>query len=636
MEKITIIFQDGSKREYDRGVTVREVISDIGEQQKALVAKVNGKLVDLSYPIHDDVKLNVVTFLDEEGKDVYRHSTSHIMAQAVKDLFPDVKLGIGPSIKDGFYYDFDKVEPFSESDLERIEERMREIIKDDLSFERIEMKKEEAKEMLLKNGDIYKLELLEELPTEEVTFYKQGNFIDLCKGPHIPSTGHINAFRLTSIAGAYWRGDERNRMLNRIYGTSFEEEDDLLNYLCKLEEAKKRDHRRLGRRLEIFNTYEEAGGGLIFYHPDGEVIRSEICSLLKKEHRKRGYLEVTTPHIAKIDLWRKSGHCEFYKENMYFINKEGEEYVLKPMNCPGHILIYQSERRSYKELPIRYFELGTVYRYERSGVLHGLLRVRGFTQDDAHIFCIQDQLKDEIRGVIEFAFYMLKIFGFSRYEIYLSTRPEKYVGTEEIWEKATSALSSALEEMGLDYAIDEGAGVFYGPKIDIKLKDALDRSWQGPTIQVDFNLPSRFNVIYIGADGKEHRPVMIHRVVLGSLERFIGTLIEHYGGTFPTWLAPTQAVIMTLASRHEEYARRIQSYLIEGNIRCSVDSRPEKLSFKIREAQLKKIPYMLIVGDREIETETVAIRKRDGKDLGRMELSRLREDITTEINEKII
>lgn len=635
MEKITIAFQDGSKREYDRGVTVGEIISDIGKQ-RALVAKVDGRLVDLSFSIQDDVELDVVTFLDEEGKDVYRHSTSHIMAQAVKDLFPDVKLGIGPSIRDGFYYDFDKVEPFSESDLERIEERMKEIIKDDLVFERIEMGKEEAREVLSKNGDIYKLELLEGFPAEGVTFYKQGDFIDLCRGPHIPSTGYISTFRLTSIAGAYWRGDEQRRMLNRIYGTSFEKEDDLSHYLYRLEEAKKRDHRRLGRKLEIFNTYEEAGGGLIFYHPDGEVVRSEICDLLRKEHRKRDYLEVTTPHIAKIDLWKQSGHCEFYQENMYFINKEGEEYVLKPMNCPGHILIYQSAIRSYKELPIRYFELGTVYRYERSGVLHGLLRVRGFTQDDAHIFCTQDQLKNEIGGVIEFVFYMLKIFGFSEYDIYLSTRPENYVGTSEDWEKATSLLQETLEGYNLPYSIDEGAGVFYGPKLDIKLRDALDRSWQGPTIQVDFNLPQRFNVIYTGSDGKEHQPVMIHRVVLGSLERFIGALIEHYGGAFPTWLASTQVVVMTLASRHEEYARRVRSYLIEEDIRCSIDSRQEKLSFKIREAQLKKVPYMLIVGDKEMDTETVAIRKRNGEDLGRMELSRFRGDITTEIKSKII
>jgi threonyl-tRNA synthetase len=571
-----------------------------------------------------------------EDLQIYRHSTAHIMAQAVCELYLGTKLGIGPAIEDGFYYDFDLPSNISPEELPKIEKKMKEIIKANLPFEKKIMSKDEAKDFFQQKGQIYKVELLDEIEDDEVTLYQQGNFIDLCRGPHIPSTGLIKAFKLTSIAGAYWRGNEKNPMLTRIYGTAFEKKENLDEYLFKLEEAKRRDHRKVGKELKIFNIYEEVGPGLIYYHPKGTIIREEICAFLRQEHAKRDYLEVVTPHIAKIDLWQTSGHCEYYKENMFFMEVEEHPYVLKPMNCPGHILIYKSQTRSYKELPIRYFELGTVYRYERSGVLHGLLRVRGFTQDDAHIFCRQDQLKDEICGVINFAKDMLKIFGFKEYEIYLSTRPEKYVGTEDIWDDATDALASALKNEGLDYAIDEGEGVFYGPKIDIKLKDALGRAWQGPTIQVDFNLPQRFDVTYVGSDGKEYQPVMIHRVVLGSLERFLGALIEHYAGAFPAWLSPVQVMIITVAERHTSYAEKINDQLLKEGIRAKLDKRNEKVGFKIREAEtLHKVPYMLIIGDKEIEAEKVAVRKRAKGDLGQLSLPEFIHNLTKEINEKI-
>ncbi|MFH1561915.1 MAG: threonine--tRNA ligase [Nitrospirota bacterium] len=572
---------------------------------------------------------------------ISRHSTAHIMAQAVCALYQGTKLGIGPAIEEGFYYDFDLPSPISPDDLPGIETKMEEIIKAKLPFKKVMMRREEAKEFFQNKGEIYKVELLDKIEDDEVSLYQQDEFIDLCRGPHVDSTGVIKAFKLISIAGAYWRGNEKNPMLTRIYGTAFETKEELEQYLFRLEEAKRRDHRKIGKELKIFDIYEEVGPGLIYYHPKGTIIREEICAFLRKEHAKRDYLEVITPHIAKIDLWQISGHCDYYKENMFFMEVEDQSYVLKPMNCPGHILIYKSQTRSYKELPIRYFELGTVYRYERSGVLHGLLRVRGFTQDDAHIFCRADQLKDEICGVIEFASQMLKTFGFKEYDVYLSTRPEKYVGTEEIWNEATSALATALENKGLNYTIDEGEGVFYGPKIDIKLRDALGRAWQGPTIQVDFNLPQRFNVTYVGTDGNEHQPVMIHRVVLGSLERFLGALIEHYAGAFPVWLSPIQVMIMTIADRHIPYAEKVEKQLLEKGIRVKLDSRNEKVGFKIREAEtLHKVPYMFIIGDKEeaclaVETEKVSVRKRGSGDLGQLLLKEVMDNLIKEINEKI-
>lgn len=571
-------------------------------------------------------------FETEEDKDIYRHSTSHVMAQAVLELFPGTKLGIGPSIKDGFYYDFDLPVPISEDDLPRIEEKMAEIIGQDSLFEKYSITKDEANS-LFKDAP-YKLELLKEIEDDKVTIYRQGSFVDLCRGPHLPSTGHIKAFKLISIAGAYWRGDEKRPMLTRIYGTSFPTREPLEEYLHRLEQARRRDHRRLGRELGLFNIYEEAGPGLIYYHPYGTILREEISKLLKREHQKRGYLEVVTPHIAKMDLWRTSGHCEFYRENMFFMEVEGSGYVLKPMNCPGHILIYQSRTRSYREMPLRLFELGTVYRYERSGVLHGLLRVRGFTQDDAHIFCQREKLQEEITKVIDFALDMLSLFGFKKYEVYLSTRPEKFVGIPQKWDEAISSLKGALEEHDLLYAIDEGEGVFYGPKIDIKLKDTLGRAWQGPTIQVDFNLPDQFDISYIGPDGARHQPVMIHRVVLGSLERFIGALIEHFSGAFPTWLAPVQILIVPIADRHLPYAKRVEGDLLGREIRVEIDSRNEKIGLKIREGELRKIPYLLIIGDKEAQNQTIALRKRGKGDLGEVRLSDFIEELTRETTKR--
>ena len=552
-----------------------------------------------------------IDFGTKEGRDIYRHSTSHVMAQAVLELFAGTKLGIGPSIQDGFYYDFDLPDSISDDDLPKIEKRMQEIIKQDLPFEKSFISREEARDLF---KDVpYKLELLEKIEDEQATLYRQGDFVDLCRGPHLLSTGCIKAFKLTSLAGAYWRGDERRPMLTRIYGTSFPAQEELDEHLRRLEEAKRRDHRKLGPELGLFRIYEEAGAGLIYYLPKGTTLRKIITSFLSEEHLRRGYQEVTIPHIAKEELWQRSGHTEYYRENMYFVEVEKKSYVLKPMNCPGHILIYQTQIRSYKEMPIRYFELGTVYRHERSGVLHGLLRVRGFTQDDAHIFCRPDQLSDEIEKAIGFALDMLSLFGFSEFEVYLSTRPEKFTGSLENWERAETALKEGLLSLGLNYEIDPGEGVFYGPKIDIKLKDALGRSWQGPTIQVDFNLPERFDVAYIGEDGKPHRPVMIHRVVLGSLERFMGALIEHYGGAFPVWLAPVQVVVLTIADRQIDYARGIYDKLFESGIRVETDFTNEKVSAKILKAQMQKIPYMLIIGDKEIERETVNLRSREGE-----------------------
>jgi threonyl-tRNA synthetase len=558
------------------------------------------------------------------------------MAQAVLMLFPSTKFGIGPAISDGFYYDFDLPVPISPEHLSEIEKKMQSIIKDNLVFEQTMMEKSKAIDFFLKKGERYKVEIIQDIPDNEVSIYQQGDFIDLCRGPHIKSTGMVKAFKLLSIAGAYWRGDEKNSMLARIYGTAFETKEELEKYLYQIEEAKKRDHRKLGKELGIFQIYDEAGPGLIYYHPKGAIVREEICRFLRLEHAKREYLEVVTPNIARVDLWKTSGHYDFYRENMYFMNVDNMEYVLKPMNCPGHILIYKSHTKSYRDLPLRLFELGTVYRHERSGVLHGLLRVRGFTQDDAHIFCRKEQLKDEIEQVLEFIINTLVSFGFKEYEIYLSTRPEKYTGSDEIWDMATSALEMSLKEKGLPYKIDPGEGVFYGPKIDIKLKDALSRTWQGPTIQVDFNLPERFNVTYVGQDGKEHQPVMIHRVVLGSLERFMGALIEHYAGAFPVWLSPTQVLVATITEKHKQYGEYIQNQLRANQIRTDIDLRNEKIGFKIREAQIQKLPYVIIIGDNEEQNKTISVRKRGGKDLGQMTIEDFVSIVSTEIREKKI
>jgi threonyl-tRNA synthetase len=564
-----------------------------------------------------------------------RHSTSHILAAAVQELYPGAKLGIGPAIEDGFYYDFDIPNTtLTLEDLPKIEEKMQEIIKKDEPFERQEVVKEEALKLFEKRKEKYKVELIKGIPDEKVFIYKTGKFTDLCRGPHIKSTGEAGAFKLLTVAGAYWRGVEQNPMLTRVYGTAFEKEEELKTHITKLEEALKRDHRKLGRELDLFNIYhEEAGPGLVYYHPRGARLRLLIEDFLRREHIKRGYQFVITPHIARGNLWKTSGHSGYYRENMYFMEIDKQEYVLKPMNCPGHILIYQSKLHSYRDLPVRFFELGTVYRYERSGVLHGLLRVRGFTQDDAHIFCTPESLEEEIIKVIDFAFEMLKTFGFE-WEVDLSTRPEKYAGTEENWKHATQALISALKQKGINYKIDEGAGVFYGPKIDVKMKDALGRPWQGPTIQVDFNLPERFDLNYIAEDGSKKRPVMIHRVVLGSMERFLGALIEHYGGAFPLWISPVQVMLLPIADRHAAYANQVAEQLLSQDIRVEVDNRREKINLKIREAQLQKIPYMLIVGDKEQQQSTVAVRSRSGGDLGVSDLKNFLEKLKKEIDSR--
>jgi threonyl-tRNA synthetase len=565
-----------------------------------------------------------------------RHSCSHIMAQAVKELWPEVKLGIGPSIEDGFYYDFDKKEPFTDEDLVHIEQKMQEIISKDEPFIREELTKKEAADLFKKLKEPYKAELIQEIPDEKVSIYKTGSdFLDLCRGPHINSTGEIKAFKLLSVAGAYWHGIETNPMLQRIYGTCFLTQKELDEHLKNLEEAKKRDHRKLGPGLEFFDIYyEEAGAGLVFYHPKGALLRTIIENYEKQEHLKRGYQLVITPHIMDASLWKTSGHYDYYKENMYTFKIENKEFVLKPMNCPGHILIYKSKNRSYRELPLRFFELGTVYRHEKAGVLHGLLRVRGFTQDDAHIFCLPEQLQDEIQGIIDFVFDTMKVFGFNDTGIELSTRPEKFIGSEEDWERATRALEDSLKAKGLTYDINVGEGAFYGPKIDIKLKDALKRKWQCATIQCDFALPKRFNLGFVDSEGKVQQPIMLHRVLLGSLERFIGALLEHYNGELPLWLAPTQVLVVPIKDSLLEYALKIKKSLEGDLIRVDTDSRNETLDKRIRNAELNKIPYCLVVGEREAKSGTVSVRKKGKGDIATMSTEEFIKKIKEEIDNK--
>lgn len=602
----------------------------------ALGAKINNKLYDLSYIPEDNSEVLILDWDSVEGKEIYRHTTSHILANAVKELFPDVKLGIGPAIEDGFYYDFYKKDPFTKEDLDRIEKKMQEIIERDLPLDRIELSKDEAKKLLKDLGEDFKIELLEEIPEDEViTFYKQGDFIDLCKGPHLPSTGKIKYFKLLNISGAYWRGNEKNPMFQRIYGTSFLTKEELDEFLKNREEALKRDHRRLGKELNLFFIFEEAGPGLIFYPPKGAIIRYIIEEFERKEHLKRGYLPVITPHIMKIDLWKKSGHLDNFRENMFFLEIEEQEYAIKPMNCPGHILIYNSFVHSYKELPIRFFEMGTVYRYERSGVLYGLQRVRGFTQDDAHIFCTSEQLENEIKEILDFAFFMLNSFGLKDFDITLSTRPERYIGSDEIWEKATLSLKNALEFLGVEYKIAEGEGAFYGPKIDIGLKSLYGKSWQGPTIQVDFNLPERFDLTYDAPDGTKKRPVMIHRTLLGSMERFLGVLIEHYAGRFPLWLSPIQIIILPIADRHKNYAMELADILKREEFRVEIDLDQASLNYKIRRAITQKIPYLFIIGDREMNERKISIRKHD-KDLGVFSIDEIIKILKEEVEKRLV
>ncbi len=584
---------------------------------RVIAVKVNGQARDLSSPIEERSYLEPIFIDTEEGTEILRHSTSHVMAMAVQELFPGVKVTIGPAIQDGFYYDFDYERPFREDDLPKIEEKMNEIIKTNLPFVRKEMASQEAIDFFKAQGEDYKVELIEDLDQEKVSLYVQGSFSDLCRGPHLPSTGRIKAFHLTKVAGAYWRGDEKRTMLSRIYGVAFADRKKLKSYLKTLEEAQKRNHVKLGPQLGLFNTYEEIGAGMIVWHPNGAMLRHILEDFEIKEHLKRGYELVKGPEILRTDLWKKSGHFENYRENMYFTTIDDQSYGIKPMNCLSHMLIYGSEIRSYRDLPKRYFELGTVHRHERSGVLHGLFRVREFTQDDAHIICTPGQLNDEIKGVLDFVQDVMEMFGFS-YELEISTRPEKSIGSDEDWDLATNALISAMKVKRLPYDINEGDGAFYGPKIDVKLSDALGRKWQCATIQCDFTLPDRFNLFYIEKDGQKHRPVMIHRVILGALERFIGVLIEHFAGAFPTWLAPVQVIILTVTDRNNDFGKELLETLKDADIRVKTDFRNEKLGFKVREAQLQKIPYMLIVGDKECEKRGVTPRKRDGRNLSFM------------------
>lgn len=629
MAMIKIKFPDDSAREYQAPVNPAAIAESISKSlaKKALAAKVDDKVVDLSFPITADSRVKILTFDDPEGQEVFWHSSSHLMASAVLELFPDTRLAIGPPIPDDFssrfYYDLDMAEKLSEADLESIEKKMYEIAAKNLPFERDEKDRIKAIEEFNKAGDIYKAEMASEMADNNLSFYRHGNFVDMCRGPHLPSTSFIKAVKLISVAGAYWRGDEKNKMLQRIYGVSYPDKKLLDEHLAKIEEAKKRDHRFLGRDLDLFSIADSIGSGLVLWHPKGSLIRHLIETFWKEEHLKNGYDIVYSPHIAKLELWNKSGHTNFYSENMYSpMIVDNIEYELKPMNCPFHIQIYRARTRSYRELPFRWAELGTVYRYERSGVLHGLMRVRGFTQDDAHIFCRPEQLREELERTIKFNLFFLKTFGFEDFDVYLSTRPEKFVGSPENWQAATDALKESLEATELAYEVDPGEGVFYGPKIDIKIKDNLGRSWQCTTIQVDFNLPERFDIEYIDQDGSRRQPIMIHRALLGSLERFFGVLVEHYAGNFPLWLAPEQIRILPVTDQINDYAGVIAERFRQAGFRVGIDSSSEKIGKKIREAENMKIPYMAIVGKKEAEDASISIRKHKIGDMGSIEVGK--------------
>jgi threonyl-tRNA synthetase len=632
MKKFTFNLSGQPAREIQaEGLTALDVLKllEAKDVDRAVAVKVNGESRDLFSPLEESAELEPISVDSPEGLDILRHSASHVMAMAVKDLFPGVRVTIGPAIENGFYYDFDYERPFRDEDLAKIQERMNEIVKANLPFERKKLSAQEALDFFNKQGEKYKVELIRDLGVEKVSLYRQGSFTDLCRGPHVPTTGKIKAFHLTKVAGAYWRGDEKRAMLSRVYGVAFADRKALKDYLTKLEEAKKRDHVRLGSQLGLFSTHEEIGAGMIVWHPKGGMLRHILEDFEIKEHFKRGYELVKGPEILKTELWKKSGHFDNYRENMYFTEIDEQSYGIKPMNCLSHMMIYNSTIRSYRDLPKRYFELGLVHRHERSGVLHGLLRVREFTQDDAHILCTPEQLDGEIKGVLDFVRDMMAIFKFN-YDLEVSTRPEKSIGSEEDWDRATRALIHAMEDTGMPYQINEGDGAFYGPKIDVKLRDALDRKWQCATVQCDFTLPERFNLFFVDKDGQRRRPAMIHRVILGALERFIGVLIEHYAGAFPVWLAPVQASILTVTDRNIAHGQKVLSLLKETGIRAEGDFRNEKLSFKIREAQLQKIPYMLIVGDRESEMEGVTPRLRTGENLPFMKpmglVERINED----------
>jgi threonyl-tRNA synthetase len=600
-------------------MTLLELAKKQGKAKVAIAARVDDSIRDLSRAAPEDGNVEWVTAADADGIEVVRHSTAHVMAAAVKELFPGALITIGPAIENGFYYDFDVETPFTPEDLSRIEEKMAELVRSDLPFTREEVSKEEARKRF--PGEPYKEELLADIPESTVSLYKVGNFLDLCRGPHVPSSGRVGAFKLMNTAGAYWRGDSKNRMLTRIYGCAFATKKELDSHLALLEEIKKRDHRKLGRELDLFSVNDEIGAGLILWHPKGAVVRRVMEDFWRDEHARAGYELVFSPHIAKLDLWRVSGHLDYYRQSMFgSIEVEGQDYQLKPMNCPFHIQIYKSKMRSYRDLPIRYAELGTVYRFEPSGTLHGLLRVRGFTQDDAHLFLTPDQLDEEIYSLLDFTLFVLRRFGFDRYEVYLSTRPDKYAGTLENWAKAEAALKKALERKGLPYRVDPGEGVFYGPKIDIKIKDMLGRAWQCSTIQVDFNNPERFDATFVGEDGSPRQAIMIHRALMGSLERFFGVLVEHYAGAFPLWLAPVQVDVLPVTDRQTEAAMEAVAGLRAAGFRAKGDFRNEKLGYKIRESQMQKVPYALVIGDRETAQGQVAPRRRGGEQLPPMPL----------------
>lgn len=637
MSMVQITLKDGSVRSYEQGTTVYEVAKSISGRlaKEAIVGEVNGKTVDLSYKLMDDAELSLFKFEDEEGNHAYRHTSSHILAQAVKRLFPGTKLAIGPAIDNGFYYDFDTDHKFVPEDLERIEAEMQKIIKEDLVLERFELPREEAIAFMKEKGEDYKVELINDLPEDSIiSFYKQGEFVDLCAGCHVQSTKDVKSFKLLSLAGAYWRGDEKNKMLQRIYGTSFPKASLLEAYLNMLEEAKKRDHRKLGKELKLFALMEE-GPGFPFMLPNGMVVKNELLKYWREVHEKAEYVEVETPIILNRQLWETSGHWYHYKENMYALKIDDEDYAIKPMNCPGGMLVYKTDLRSYKDLPMRVGEIGRVHRHELSGALHGLMRVRAFTQDDAHIFMLPEQIKDEIIGVVNLIDEVYKKFGFN-YHVELSTRPEKSMGSDEEWKHAEDSLQAALEELGVEYKLNPGDGAFYGPKIDFHLRDSLGRTWQCGTIQLDMQLPQRFELSYIGKDGEKHQPIVIHRVAFGSVERFLGILIEEFAGKFPAWLAPIQVKVLTIADRHIPYAKEVAGKLKALGIRADLDDRAEKIGFKIREAQLEKNPYMLIIGDKEAEESRVSVRSRDIGELGSLSFDEFSEKLIVEISERAL
>lgn len=632
---IKITLPDGSVRECEKGTKIYDIASGISEglARNALCAGLNGKLTGLDTPVEEDAELRIYTFKDEAGREVYRHTTSHILAQAVKNIYPTVKLAIGPAIKDGFYYDFEFKTPITQEDFPKIEAEMQRIIKANLPLVRKELSRQEAEALFRKFAEDYKIELLSAIPEgETVSTYTQGEFTDLCRGPHLSSTGKVKAFKLTSVAGAYWRGDSKNKMLTRIYGTCFDKKADLEAYITRMEEAKKRDHRKLGKELDLYDILPE-GPGFPFFYPKGMVLRNILENFWREEHIKAGYVEIKTPMILNRDLWYRSGHWDHYKDNMYGVKIDDEDYAIKPMNCPGGMLVYKRSLHSYRDLPIRMGELGLVHRHELSGALHGLMRVRCFTQDDAHIFMMPEQIESEIIGVVKLIDRFYKVFGF-KYSVELSTRPQDFMGSIEQWDKATEALKSALNKLKQPFTVNEGDGAFYGPKIDFHLEDCIGRTWQCGTIQLDFQMPERFDLTYTGSDGEKHRPVMIHRVVFGSIERFMGILTEQYAGAFPMWLSPVQVKVLSLTERTADKCLEIAEQLREKGFRVETDNRNEKIGMKIREAQLEKVPYMLVIGDRDVEQEVVSVRDRKQGDLGAMKLEAFMEKIKKQVEEK--